>query len=520
MSKPNCNRGSEKETRSRDNQSYSKVATRAAYFLVPAGLMVKLLSVGSNLVLGWFLTASDFGIYGMAVAASAVVLVFPNGGVQQVLIRHGAARYNELVGPSLWISIVINITFACILAGLAPVIAAAYTEPELRVLLYISCIILVASSLKAVLFARLQIDLRYGWQAAIGVWGALVQYSCTIVLAILGFGALSFFVSLLVVTISEGLVLLVLAGRTLRFTDINFAIWPRILGEVKWLFPVTLAGAISLQSDRLVAGLSLEPSVLGAYVFAVMFVTSTQQLVTGHVRSILFPILSRMKEEPARQKSAVSRALAMLLVISSPVLGMLGLCFPYLEMLLYSGKWVESVAAVQLLAVAFPLRSLLSVISSWNLSVGYYRVQVIVLAANGFLVALAAGIGALVGGTAVSVAVGVALANGIFCPGFVIFFMRLKGWVWADAMRCFSSYVVALILAIVAYWIEVSWLLVPSRSEISAASFVSAGGLLLGYVFCYLAVVRIFLESQLAEALRILPSSVRGVASRMLLVKL
>ena len=500
-------------------QTYSKTAGVAAAWLALTMIVIKLLGAGSLLVLGFLLDEEDFGIYAIALASAALIRAFQSGGVQHILVRAGKEDYSRLAPQCLWISVSLNTVIAGVLVAVAPAIAMANDEPQLRQMMYVIAATVLVAAARPVLYARLLIDLRYDLQAKLNIWMSFIQYAGMIALAALGFGPLSFVLPMLAVAVIETLVLLRAVGSAALPRRPALALWPPILAQSVWLLLAAAADALHTQGDKMFIGTIVGTDTVGVYAFAFMIAMQSLSLLAMRLREMLFPILSKIKDDIPRQAAAVVRSISALMMVTAPALVGISITFPALEHALYAGRWSEAVIATQILCALIPLRSLITLVNSWNMAMGEFRTQFLVLLACGTATVAGSIAGAIIGGDATSIAIGVGTANLVMFPTLMIVQLRRRGVSWAKILGAFRPYLIAVGLGAPA-WIGLphlySALHISGGRVLPLAVACAAAGV---YGLIYATAIRVLLADQLRDALSIVPGGLGERAIRVLRLK-
>ncbi len=502
------------------SEGYAKTAGVAAAWLALTMIVVKLLGAVSLLVLGFLLDEKDFGIYAIALASAALIRAFQSGGVQHILVRAGEEEYDRLAPQCLWISVALNIAIAAILVGVAPGIALANDEPQLRQMMYVIAATVLVSAMRPVLYAKILIDLRYSLQARLNMWMSFIQYTGMIALAALGFGPLSFVLPLLAVAMIETVVVLRVVGLPASMRRPSLALWPPILAQSGWLLLAAAADALHTHGDKMFIGTVVNTEVVGVYAFAYMIAFQALALLSMRLREMLFPILSKIKDDIARQASAVTRTLGALMLITSPAMIGLSITFPALEHALYGGRWAGAVIATQILCAILPLRSLITLINSWNMAMGAFRTQFLVLLVCGVTTVGGSLAGAFIGGTATAIAIGVGLANLVMFPTMMIVQLRNRDVSWAKVFSAFKPYLLAVGLGVPA-WIGLPYLFAALQIQSGRVLPLVVACAVAGvYGLVYAGIIRVLLPDQLRDTLSIVPGGLGQKAVRALRLEL
>lgn len=382
-----------------DSRSLSQVATYGVAGAALASILNKVASFGAQFVLGWILSKDDFAIYAIAISTANLITVLADGGTQKILIQR-SQDFWRLIGPVAQLSFIFNLAAAAVILGLAPVIAAAKTAPELTSVL---CVIAASLLLKTpimVLRAKLSIDLRFGAIAGVTSMASIIRNLSMVVFAVLGFGPLSFVLPLIVTGIYELIAfgrIAALRIRTIMNGRLTGAVFVEIFRDTRWIMVAAIASSLIIQGDYLILGAFGSKEILAVYFFGFQLTVAVSTLFTSGMQSVLMPAFGRLQSEPARRIAAYLKAITILALIVTPLCVLAALSSEPLIRLSWAGKWDAAIPIAQMLSLALAIRvltplgrALLEACGEWRLSS-----QLLWIDAIGTL--LSAGIGLMTG---------------------------------------------------------------------------------------------------------------------------
>jgi PST family polysaccharide transporter len=115
--------------------------------------------------------------------------------------------------------------------------------------------------------------------------------------------------------------------------------------------------AVTSQGDYIILGRMYPAEVVGLYFWAFALSTQSVQMIAQNLAVVLFPSLSRLKDEPARLRGGFVRTLRVLAIVSIPACFLqAALARPAVE-LLFDARWQEGIVLVQILSVGWALFS-------------------------------------------------------------------------------------------------------------------------------------------------------------------
>ena len=435
----------------------------------------------AQFILGWILSESDYGLYGIAISLSMVVLTLRTIGVQRIAIQRGT-EYAELAAPLSRMAFVMNTAGALVLVVAAPTAARLYHAPELKLLMWVIASAMVMSAPIQMMRARLVIEGRFREMVGFDTASNISRHIATVVFALCGLGPLSFVLPLPMSAITDTCVLLWLVGIWPKGKALTWRLWKEFWAASKWLVACSVAATLVVQGNTLVLGAYLSQEKTGVFFFGFNLTMSFAALFQSGTSSVLMPMLTRLADDPARQRLAHLKVLRFLMTFACPVCVFVVIIVPSMILILWQGRWEESSFVVQMFVMVLPVY-LISAVGGVALeSRGEWRLNAWLHFVNGLGTIVAAWIGVQVGGLREIT---------IAAAGFRLVYGLLHGWYvscWmGNASREYFDNVVppAVVCAAVGLgvWLVGGWFLPPSPWVQFAAM---ASLYLLGIVVVYL----------------------------------
>jgi len=504
-----------------------KPMARAALFgtlwMMVSAVAGKGLGLLAQLILAALLTKDEFGVYAIALSLMTAATVLRDGGIRQLLVQR-SGEYDSLIGPITWMALTFNVITALILVGMGPIAAIVYDRTDLMYILAIMGLGVVLSTPAAVLSSRLLIELRFRELAWMGVASSFLRYGSSVVMAYFGFGALSFVLPIPLVGILEWIWLKTLNPDKVWRQSAQVGRWMGLIKDVRWILIGSLGTALINMGNYSVVGLFVEKSIVGVYFFAYQIVVQVGVLVSANINQVLFPIFSGM-QDPARQRSAVGRAIRQLMLAATPLGMALVPMFPGIEMALWNGRWADAVKTVMIIAAFYPISVVIAVPYAALQASGKFKAWALLLIALGAFIMFAGAAGARFGGTADSIALFSSVALALGSLAFTWLGLRhLRFTITHIAMMTLPAWVIGLAGAGVG-------LIVNTQLELLAAQWPAAilsgrAGAVLravaagaSFSIVYGLLARIVMPAAVADAASMLPSRFRPLARRFLLLK-
>ena len=307
----------------------------------------------AQVVLGWWLTDVDFGVYSLALSLAVAFQVLQEGGLRLLLVQEGAEAFDRNAGPATFLSLAISGIGAAVLAVGAPSAADFYQRPELTGLLRVLAASLVVQSFTLAPIAKLQIEERFTTAARVDVGSAIVRYGSTILLAGLGAGAMSFALPVLLVSIYELAGYSWAAGMGLVRT-VGFGLWRGLFRRSRWALLNSLATAVPRQSDYWALALTANQAAVGVYFFAYQLTFQITSLVVNNARRVLFSVFAKRSDDRVWLDRALAESSAAVALLASAVILAAVPLADELEQVVWRGRWESAVPSIRILAVLLP----------------------------------------------------------------------------------------------------------------------------------------------------------------------
>jgi O-antigen/teichoic acid export membrane protein len=392
-----------------------QVAASGLVWMFGQSVASKVVSTGSQIVLGWLLVERDFGRIGLALTVYSFPALLQQAGLRDVLTQR-QDRFRELSSPAFWMGLCSGILAGLIMLAAAPLAQRAY-QKEIVGLVMLLALSAPFESLATVPYAKLQSEMRFRSLAMIYLINIVANAALSIFFAWRGFGPYSIILPKPILAFAQAAVLLPWTRPTVR---LNFEVhlWKYLLGPLSMLLAVSLCNTLVSQADYMALGLFHTEQVVGVYFFAFGIALQTLRLVAGSVSSVLFPALSRFHENREHQVQVAMRTVRIMGCVSIPaMLLQAAVARPVLN-LLFHHKWDDAVPIVQILSVGFALDAMNWVAGSLLQAQGRFRLY-LALNVGSAILFLSVVLFAAYFYAAVGVSVAVAVCYILLSPAFL-----------------------------------------------------------------------------------------------------
>ncbi len=430
-------------------RSITARTTRGYSWMLAQTVTSQVVGLGGFVALGWLLDREDFGVYAMAQTVATAASLVRQVGVRAIVVNR-IRRYRSWANPAFWLCGFLGAIAAGAMLVAAPFVARLYDAPDVALLVQVLSAAALLSALTIVPEAKLQAEMRFRLLAGIELTQVAGAMLATVLLAWAGLGALAFVLPRPILRLLQ-LVITLRAARPRLRPRPQLRRWRWLVGDSLRLLVANGSTYAMSQLDYVVLGIFHAQPVVGLYFYAFALSQRAIVLLTFNLRKVLFPALSSLQHEPARQVAGFMRATRLLVLIGAPACFLqAALAAPLVDLVL-DEQWRDAVLLVQVLSIGslfrlagMPAGSLLTAQSRYGTLMRLGVATSVV-----FLVFVA--VGATIG-AATSTAVAVALAMAIIGPTQILVAVRPGGRTPGDVLRLFALPVAASAAAIVPPW--------------------------------------------------------------------
>jgi PST family polysaccharide transporter len=312
----------------------------------------------SSVVLGRLLSPRDYGLVGMVIAVTGFLRVCNYAGLSTATVQRTTITH-ELVSAIFWINIALAIGLTALSTLLAPALALFYREPQLYWITVAMAVTFLLDACSAQHLALLQRQMRFKAVAVIDLASLSVGVVLSILAALAGMG----YWSLVLLQTASGFVSLLAAwlvepwrpGPPRRTTGVR-----SVLRFGGYLTGVSLLTYVFRNIDNVLIGWRWGPGPLGFYQKAYSLLMLPIEQVNSPISSVATSSLSRLNDQPERQRRyfvgayALSSSITVPVIITSAIFA--GDVIPFL----LGKQWIPSVIIFQLLVPATLVGALLA----------------------------------------------------------------------------------------------------------------------------------------------------------------
>lgn len=322
------------------------VALTGRYFVL------YIITLISQLFLGAFLTASQFGIFGVVSAIINFLVYFSDIGLAASLIQKKEKITDDDLRTTFTVQQGLVLTLLLILFFASPFISRTYSlSLNAMWLLYALGISFFLSSLKTIPSVLLERHLKFEYLAIANILENLVYNIVLVVLAWKGFGINSFTYAVLARGVT-GLVTLYVFQPWVPRIAFSIASFKNL---IKFGLPYQINTFIAVLKDdglTLVLGRVMGLDALGILVWAQKWIQIPLRVVMDNVTRVTFPAFSRMQDDKENLERSITRSIFFIAFLVFPAtVGIVILAPVVFEIIPKYHQWLPAVIPLTFLAV-------------------------------------------------------------------------------------------------------------------------------------------------------------------------
>ena len=346
--KPISRHGSPSAAHARARKGLTRAVVAGAGWLVAQTVGARAISFASQIVLAWILAPTDFAILALAWTVTVIIDTLVNFGVDDVLLqRQRAMRF--WTTSAFLLSLGVGVAGMLLVVAASPLAVHLYDAPILYTVLPIMAAAMPLTALSAVPAAKIRAALNFRFLATYATIELAIGQVAVIILALNGFGVLSF--------VLPGPFLA--AARTTTFwISARPRLGPmrpkqlRMMGKAgSAVFGTKFLTAMVGQGGYFVLGLFASKPEVGAYFFASRLAIQPVAMLAGNLSNVLFPALAQLRNDLVRQREAALSACRVLAFAIMPYCFMQSAVARPVFDLLFGSKWDAAIVPLQILSV-------------------------------------------------------------------------------------------------------------------------------------------------------------------------
>lgn len=337
-----------------------------------AKLTGQIVSWAATLLVIRLLLPADYGLMAVVSVLISVLSTIAELGIGAAVVQAPSITREELAKVSGLVIIFNAATFALLLL-FAPLVAWAYSEPRLTLLVQVAALQLPISAVATLPQALAQRELNFKWLAWVELTSVVVASAVTLGLAWHGAGVWALVLGSLANAAVRALMLLRdgFLRPSFRMSGVR-----RFLGVGGAVMFGRLAWQVIYQSDVLIGARRLGADAVGFYSVSLQLATLPMQKIMMTLNQVVLPAVARLQNETERLRRRLLEASRLLTVFSIPLSWGMSAVSPELIGVVLGSKWTAAVYPMQIISLTVPLRMITGTYATAAVGVGKVGVDV------------------------------------------------------------------------------------------------------------------------------------------------
>jgi O-antigen/teichoic acid export membrane protein len=332
-----------------------------------------LVNTASTVVLARLLTPAEVGVYAIGAVLAGLVQVLRDFGVGAYVIQEKQLTTQKL-RAALTVSILLAWTLAAlVLAGSGPA-ARFYQAPQVQTVLQILSITFLLIPFSAVVLPALRRQMRFFAIFMISTCQCATQMACAIILAVLGWGALSLAWGAVAGAVATLLVTLLYRPRDMPWLP-GWCGAREIITFGSLATAGTLIDEAGVAAPDLIIGKMSGMVEVGLYGKAMGVINVFNQLVTAAVSPVIFPLFSAQARLGRDLRQAYLITASYMSALAWPFFGVVAVIAPALVQVLYGQQWLAAVPLIRIICLGSALYSMFSLARYLFVAMGQVKAQ-------------------------------------------------------------------------------------------------------------------------------------------------
>jgi len=343
-------------------QNLGKHAISSGFVTAAAQGAKFVLNLASAVVLARLLTPEAFGLVGMVLAVTGLLMLLKDAGLSTATVQRETIT-QEQVSNLFWINVAFGGLLGVVVMGLAPFVAWFYRDSRLVGIMLALSFAFLLTGATVQHQALLKRQMRFKAIAIIEVSSMLAGLVTGCCLALFGYGYWAL-VGMQLCLAGTGLVLTWWAsGWRPNLPKRHSGVMP-LLRFGAHLTAAHIIAGLAHRSDSILIGRFFGAEALGLYSRASVLMARPMEQLMSPISTVLIPVLSRLQSDPERYRRTFMHAYDTLALIIFPFTALCLVLSEPLVLLLLGPQWEGAVpifAGFTLVVVSSPL----TVTASW-----------------------------------------------------------------------------------------------------------------------------------------------------------
>ena len=329
-------------------ESIGRQAGRGFRWSLIGTLLTKVGSFAMGLVLARLLAPADFGVYAIAIAATAVLMHINDVGLIAATVQW-RGRLEEMAPTAATLAIIFATSIYGVFYLAAPAFAAAAGNASAVPVVRLLALIIVIDGVTAVRSGALMRNFQQGRLTVANSIGLVANAAIAISLAVGGAGPLSFAWGQVAGAFVTGVLIFIFARVPVRYG------FDRSIARRLMYFGIPLAGSLGVEAivtnvQFVIIGRLTGVTQVGYYLLAFNVASWAQNIIGQAIRYVSVAGFSRLSEHDDEALSdGVQRSMPLMVTVVAPIVALTSVLAAPLVALLYGAQWAPAAPVLQIL---------------------------------------------------------------------------------------------------------------------------------------------------------------------------
>lgn len=298
-------------------------------------------------IIARILAPAQFGLFGIAAIALALLETLTETGINVVLVQE-KKDIDKYINTAWMVSIIRGFIISVIIFITAPLVARFFNDMQATSLLRLISIVPILRGFINPSVVKFQKELRFEKIFIINSSVVLVEAVGSVIFSYLTKSPAGLVYGIILGVIVEITLTFLLAHPTPSFSfDRN--IFNKIVRRGKWVTGMGIFNYLTDQGDDAVVGRLLNTASLGLYQVAYRISMLPGTEVTGVVTNVTFPVYTKIANDKLRLRKAYFKTLIPVILITFPISILIFLFPKEIILLLLGDQWIKAVPVLKVL---------------------------------------------------------------------------------------------------------------------------------------------------------------------------
>lgn len=331
-------------------QNLKSKAVKGGFFLASTSILNQIVAIGLNVILARLLLAEDFGTVALATTYIGFIAIFTNISFGSSIIHYANIK-NSQISTLYWLDLMTKLFSFFVVFLSAQFVAIYYDKPELRNIIRLTSLFILMYPFFIFQHKILERDLKFNITSKIIVIATILSAIVAIIAAFSGMGVYALVLQTLSLTFFRLILTLYYCKWRptfyFKFSEVKEMFWYSLKYDIGNGFQY-----LTRNIDYLIMGKLFSSKIIGYYAFSYNIMYTPVKRVSNVFNDILFPSLSKIKDDKAKMKVAYFKSKQIVAMIVFPIMAIVAFNVEFIVKFVFGVKWLEAIPIVKVLCFA------------------------------------------------------------------------------------------------------------------------------------------------------------------------